>query len=391
MRTSIALAAGLLALSSAGARADLQILGRRSQGRDRGRAGSSHPWALAFLPDGRMLVTERPGRMRIVTPDGKLSPPLQGVPKVVARPARAACSTSRSTATSPATRRSISASPSPRRRRAHRDGARHAAATAKLDDVKVIFRQDGPLSSGNHFGCRIAQSAGQQSVPHAWASISPTATRRRTSTSHLGKIVRIKPDGSVPDDNPFVGRKDAKPEIWSYGHRNRRAPRSIPPPASSGSTSTAPRGGDEINISAAGQELRLAGDRLRRQLRRHEDRQRQAEMPGMEQPIKYWVPSIAPSGMAFYTGDLFPAWKGSLFVGALAGADAGAADARRREGDRRGAPAARPARAHPRRARRAGRRALSATDNSAGRILRSSRRSNRASALTPRQPAPPSA
>ena len=185
-------------------------------------SGLVNPWALAFLPDGRMLVTERPGRMRIVTPDGKLSPPLQGVPKVCGLRPRRPARRRRSTATLRRTARSISASPS-----AAGGGGRTAVARAdsrrrrrRLDDVKVIFRQDGPLSRGNHFGCRIAQSADNNLFVDHSASTSPTATRRRISTIISARSIRITPDGSVPNDNPFVGRKDAKPEIWSYGHRN---------------------------------------------------------------------------------------------------------------------------------------------------------------------------
>jgi glucose/arabinose dehydrogenase len=201
-------------------------------------------------------------------------------------------------------------------------GARTAMARAtlgdgKLDNVKVIFHQDGPPSSGNHFGCRIGQDADS----NLFLTMGDHFTYRDEAQNlgnHLGKIVRIKPDGTVPGDNPFVGRSGAKPEIWSYGHRNSQGAAIHPVTGKLWEHEHGPRGGDEINIPLAGKNygwpvigygIDYSGAKI------HES----TSKPGMEQPIKYWVPSIAPSGMAFYQGDLFPAWKGSLFVGALAG------------------------------------------------------------------------
>ena len=280
--------------------------------------GLVHPWALAFLPDGRMLVTERPGRMRIATPDGKLTPPLKGVPKVAA--------SGQGGLLDVALDRNFAQNKTIYFCFAEPVGgsARTAMARAmladdsRLDDVKVIFHQDGPLSSGNHFGCRIAQTADN----NLFLTMGEHFTDRDEAqklTSHLGKIVRIKPDGSVPNDNPFVGRKDAKPEIWSYGHRNAQGAAINPATGKLWEHEHGPRGGDEVNIPQPGKNygwpvicygVNYDGTPVG---------SGKAEMPGMEQPIKYWVPSIAPSGMAFYQGDLFAAWKGSLFVGALAG------------------------------------------------------------------------
>jgi len=136
--------------------------------------------------------------------------------------------------------------------------------------------------------------------------------------NHLGKVVRIRSDGSVPPDNPFVGKQGAKPEIWSYGHRNSQGAAIHPQTGKLWEHEHGPRGGDEVNIPQAGKNygwpvigygIDYNGDKIH--VSTHKD--------GMEQPVKYWVPSIAPSGMAFYTGDLFPAWRGNLFVGALAG------------------------------------------------------------------------
>jgi glucose/arabinose dehydrogenase len=278
--------------------------------------GLSHPWALAFLPDGRMLVTERPGRMRIVT-DGKLSAPLQGVPKVAASGQGGLLDVAldRDFADNK-TIYFCFAEPAG-------GGARTAMARAtlgdgRLDGVKVIFRQDGPLSSGNHFGCRIAQTSDNNLFLTTGEHFTDRDEAQKL-TSHLGKIVRIKPDGSVPADNPFVGRKEAKPEIWSYGHRNAQGAAIHPVTGKLWEHEHGAKGGDEINIPQPGKNygwpvishgVNYDGTPVG---------SGKTEMPGMEQPIKYWVPSIAPSGMAFYEGELFPAWMGSLFVGALAG------------------------------------------------------------------------
>jgi glucose/arabinose dehydrogenase len=188
---------------------------------------------------------------------------------------------------------------------------------ARLDDVKVIFRQEGPLSSGNHYGCRIVQGRDG----NLWLTMGDHFTYRdeaQNLANHIGKIVRVTPDGAVPRDNPFAGRTDAKAEIWSYGHRNSQGAALHPQTGKLWEHEHGPRGGDEINVPLAGKNygwpvigygVDYSGAKI------HDATAR----PGMEQPIKYWVPSIAPSGMAFYTGDLFPRWKGSLFVGALAG------------------------------------------------------------------------
>ena len=317
MRFSIALAAGLLALSSA---ADAQTF-KSSVGDLKVETvvgGLSHPWALAFLPDGRMLVTERPGRMRIATADGKLTAPLQGVPKVAAYGQGGLLDVvlDRSFVQNK-TIYFCYAEPAG-------GGARTAMARAtladdsRLDDVKVIFRQDGPLSSGNHFGCRIAQSA-DNNLFLTMGEHFVVRDEAQKLTSHLGKIVRIKPDGSVPDDNPFVGRKDAKPEIWSYGHRNAQGAAIHPTTGKLWEHEHGARGGDEVNIPQPGKNYGWPVISFGVNYDGTPVGSGKSEMPGMEQPIKYWVPSIAPSGMAFYGGDLFPTWKGSLFVGALAG------------------------------------------------------------------------
>ena len=343
--------------------------------------GLSQPWALAFLPDGRMLVTERPGRMRIVAPDGKLSAPLQGVPKVAASGQGGLHDVvlDRDFAQNKTIYFCFAEPASGGARTAM---ARAALGDGKLDDVKVIFHQDGPLSSGNHFGCRIAQSADK----NLFLTMGDHFTYRDEAQNlgnHLGKIVRIKPDGSVPGDNPFIGRNDAWPEIWSYGHRNSQGAAIHPATGKLWEHEHGPRGGDEINIPEKGKNygwpvigygIDYSGAKI------HES----TSKSGMEQPIKYWVPSIAPSGMAFYAADLFPAWKGSLFVGALAGQMLVRAHARRRNGHGRRAPAPGLARAHPRRSRRTRRRALSGDRQFGG-----ANPAGRASEITTRLPLTP--
>ncbi|ABD89651.1 PQQ-dependent sugar dehydrogenase [Rhodopseudomonas palustris] len=282
-------------------------------------SGLVNPWALAFLPDRRMLVTEKPGRMRIVTPQGQLSPPLQGVPEVWA--------SGQGGLLDVVVDKSFADNKTLYFCFAERtgNGGRTAVARAKLDDarpprlddVKIIFRQDGPLSKGNHYGCRIAQAPdGNLFVTlgeHFFAR-----DQAQTLANHLGKLIHITPDGAAAKDNPFLGRSDARPEIWSYGHRNPQGLAFNPRSGALWEIEHGPRGGDEVNIIAPGNNygwpvigfgIDYDGSKI------HDS----TIKDGMQQPIKYWVPSIAPSGMAFYIGALFPAWRGSLFTGALAG------------------------------------------------------------------------
>jgi glucose/arabinose dehydrogenase len=279
-------------------------------------SGLVNPWSLAFLPDGRMLVTERPGRMRLVSPEGQLSPPLKGVPEVWA--------SSQGGLLDVITDKSYAQNKTIYFCFAERSsgGGRTAVARAKLndgdgrlDDVKIIFRQQGPLSSGNHYGCRIVQA----NDGNLFVTLGEHFSYRDDAQNlgnHLGKLIRIAPDGSAPPDNPFVGRADAKPEIWSYGHRNEQGLAINPTSGELWETEHGPRGGDEVNIIGKGRNygwpvigygVDYSGAKI------HESTARN----GMEQPIKYWVPSIAPSGMTFYTAKLFPKWTGSLFTGAL--------------------------------------------------------------------------
>jgi len=281
--------------------------------------GLANPWALAFLPDGRMLVTEKPGRLRLVTRDGKMSPSLAGVPAV--RAERQGGLHDVAVDRNFAQNRMIYLCYAEEAG----GGGRTALASARLgegdapalQDTKVIFRQDGPLSSGNHYGCRIAQSA-DGNLFLTMGDHFAYRNEAQNLGNHLGKIVRIRPDGSVPPDNPFVKREGAKPEIWSYGHRNSQGAAINPVTGKLWETEHGPRGGDELNIPEAGKNygwpvigygINYDGTKA------HESTHKE----GMEQPIKQWTPVIAASGMAFYQGDLFPKWKGNLFLGGLAG------------------------------------------------------------------------
>ena len=245
--------------------------------------GLDHPWGLAFLPDGRMLVTERPGRLRIVTRDGKLSPPRRPACRRCAHPVRAACTMSCSTAISPPTGRSISALPNPRpaaaaprMARARLDRRRSAAARRREGDLppggSAVERQSFRLP--HRAGAR-RQSAGSRIGDHF-----TYRDEAQNLANHLGKIVRVTPDGAVPTDNPFVGRSDAKPEIWSYGHRNSAGRRAPSADRQAVGARARPEGRRRGQHPARRQELRLARDRLRHRLRRHQsprvDRRRPA-------------------------------------------------------------------------------------------------------------------
>ena len=281
-------------------------------------SGLVHPWALAFLPDGKMLVTERPGRMRIVSAEGQLSAPLKNVPEVWASGQGGLLDVIADR--NFAQNRTIFFCYAERTNGGGRTAvarARLNEAGGRLDETKVIFRQEGPLSSGNHYGCRIAQA----NDGNLFVTLGEHFSHRdeaQNLSNHLGKVIRITPDGSAPPDNPFVGRKGAKPEIWSYGHRNEQGLTINPATGELWEVEHGPRGGDEVNVIEKGKNygwpvigfgVDYSGAKI------HEA----TAKPGMEQPVKYWVPSISPSGAVFYTGKLFPKWDGSLFTGALSG------------------------------------------------------------------------
>ncbi|HYW60817.1 MAG TPA: PQQ-dependent sugar dehydrogenase [Xanthobacteraceae bacterium] len=322
------IAIGLLAAACAAAPSAAQTQGSQTQGLRTREFPSSigplalttvaqglvHPWSLAFLPDGRMLVTERPGRMRIVDRNGALSRALAGVPRVhtggqaglldvrldgnyASNHVIYFCYTTNGSGAAAVARARLVEDPTP-----------------QLDEVKVIFTQRGPGGAAN-LGCRIVQADDGNLFVTLGDHFRPRDEAQNLA-NHIGKIVRIRPDGEVPSDNPFVDRAGARPEIWAYGVRNPQGLAFDPMTGRLWENEHGPRGGDEVNIIEKGKNYGwpvigygIDYDGTRIHASTHKS--------GMEQPLWYWVPSIAPSGMAFCSGELFNRWNGSIFVGAL--------------------------------------------------------------------------
>jgi len=277
--------------------------------------GLEHPWGLAFLPDGRMLVTERPGRLRMVGKDGGLSAPLAGVPAVQARGQGGLLDVALDPRFGENRLVYLSyAEPG--------DGGTAGTAVARgrlgetgLEDVRVIYRQRPKVSGSNHFGSRLVFARDgtlfvTQGERYAYRDAA------QDLASGLGKIVRIQPDGAVPADNPFVGRAGAQPEIWSYGHRNVQSATRHPETGQLWIVEHGPRGGDELNTPEAGKNYGWPVITYGREYWGPKIGEGTAK-PGMEQPLYYWDPVIAPSGLLFYTGDAISGWKGSLLIGSL--------------------------------------------------------------------------
>jgi glucose/arabinose dehydrogenase len=282
--------------------------------------GLNHPWGLAFLPDGRMLVTERPGRLRIVSADGALSVPLTGLPAVEARGQGGLLDI----ALDPgfATNGLIYWSYAEPRGGGVNNTAVcrgrlvHDPSAPRVDEVQMIYRQAPSLNSGQHFGSRLVFGRdGTLFVTQGDRGITEGRMQAQRMDSLVGKIVRINADGSIPGDNPFVGKPGVRPEIWSLGHRNVQAATLHPATGELWEVEHGTRGGDEVNLVRKGKDygwptiaygIEYSGGTITGGITARD---------GMEQPLYYWDPVIAPSGMAFYTADLFPAWKGSLFIG----------------------------------------------------------------------------
>ena len=279
--------------------------------------GLEHPWGFEPLPDGRFLVTERPGRLRIVSGDGTISPPLAGVPRVAAvnqgglldvalDPAFASNSIIYLSFSEPGEGGTSTAV------------ARARLTATGLQDVRVIYSQVPKVGSSGHFGSRIVfRRDGTMFVTQGDRQANQFRGQAQDLGSGIGKIVRINTDGSIPRDNPFTGREGARLEIWSYGHRNVQAAALHPETGQLWTVEHGARGGDELNHPEAGKNYGwpvitygrdYSGSRIGEG----------TERAGMEQPVYYWDPVIAPSGMTFYTGDAFPGWKGSILVGGLA-------------------------------------------------------------------------
>jgi glucose/arabinose dehydrogenase len=277
------------------------------------------PWGLAFLPDGRMLVTEKAGRLRVVTPDGSISEPVAGLPPVDARGQGGLLDV----ALDPefGSNSLIYWSYAEPRE----DGENNTAVARgrfmdgtppRVENVEVIYHQAPSYRSTLHFGSRLVFARdGTLFVTQGDRSVPGGRMQAQNLDSGIGKVVRINKDGSIPRDNPFVGKTGVRPEIFAIGIRNIQAAALHPVTGELWEVEHGTRGGDEINIIRAGKDygwptiaygIEYNGSPITGGITAKE---------GMEQPIYYWDPVIGPSGMVFYTGDLFPAWKGSLFVG----------------------------------------------------------------------------
>jgi len=275
--------------------------------------GLEHPWGLAVLPDGRMLVTERPGRLRIAAPDGTLSEPLTGVPPVYARGQGGLLDVALSPGFAQDRLVYLSFS-EPGEGGAGTAVARGRLGERGLEGTQVIWRQQPKVQGPNHWGSRLAfRPDGTLFV--TLGDRFGYRERAQDLSVTLGKVVRINADGSIPSDNPFVGRADARPEIWSYGHRNVQAA-TVDARGQLWTVEHGARGGDELNNPQPGKNygwpvitygVDYSGARIGIGTAK----------AGMEQPVYYWDPVIAPSGATFYTGSAFPDWRGDLLIGSL--------------------------------------------------------------------------
>jgi len=276
--------------------------------------GLDHPWAVAFLPDGRMLVTERPGRLRLIE-EGQLNPmPISGLPNIKAH-GQGGLLDLILHPNYPDNGWLYFSYAEP-----DRNGYGTAVARARLDglqlrDLEVIFRMNKKSSSGHHFGSRLAFDRDG----YLYISVGERGERQLAQdlSTDNGSIIRLHDDGHIPADNPFVNTPGALPEIYSYGHRNPQGLALNPATGKIWSHEHGPKGGDEINIIRPGRNYGWPIITYGREYVLGTKIGEGTHKNGMEQPIYYWDPSIAPSGMAFYNGDKYPGWRGNLFVGAL--------------------------------------------------------------------------
>ncbi|MFP5440380.1 MAG: PQQ-dependent sugar dehydrogenase [Gammaproteobacteria bacterium] len=285
--------------------------------------GLDHPWSLAFLPDGMLLVTERVGRLRTIDARGVLSAPIAGVPAVDARGQGGLFDVHLDPAFASNRRLFLSWAALDG---AHANGLAVASATLSRDnralrDLKIIFRQQPAAISTGHFGGRLVIG----SDGNLFVTLGDRQTREeRGKAQHLdkhhGKIVRIRVDGSIPADNPFLKTAGARPETWSLGHRNVQGAALHPQTGELWASEHGPQGGDEINVVKRGRNYGWPVITYGCEYGTCRKLGEGTAKTGMEQPLTYWVPkSTAPSGLAFYTGDRYPGWKGNLFSGSLAG------------------------------------------------------------------------
>jgi len=283
--------------------------------------GLQNPWGLAFLPDGEFLVTERAGRLRIVAPNGNLSAPVQGLPEIDDGGQGGLLDVVLDSAFS--TNRTLyfcfsEAGPAGNSTALAR--AQLARNPDRLENLRILFSQRPKVASTAHFGCRIVESRTDGKADgKLFMTLGERYSRRedaQTLDNHHGKVIRINKDGTVPADNPLVKLAGALPEIWSWGHRNPQGA-ALSPDGTLWTHEHGPQGGDEVNLSKPGRNYgwpaitygeNYGGGKIGEG----------TSKPGMEQPLHYWVPSIAPSGMAFVTSERYGKdWVGNLMVGSL--------------------------------------------------------------------------
>lgn len=282
-------------------------------------SGLENPWGVSFLPGGRYLVTERPGRLRLIGADGKIGAPIAGLPAIAAGGQGGLLDVLADSGFEK--NRTLYFCFSEPEASGSGNGTALASTQlsadgARLENLKIIFSQKPKVASRSHFGCRIVEARDGT----LFLTLGDRFSRKDDAQkldNHLGKVVRVNKDGSVPKDNPFVGKAGALPEIWSYGHRNGQGA-ALAPDGRFWMTEHGPQGGDEINIPQAGRNYgwpvitygeNYGGGKIGDGITARD---------GMEQPLHYWVPSIAASGMAFLTSDRYGGgWKGNLFVGSL--------------------------------------------------------------------------
>jgi aldose sugar dehydrogenase len=280
----------------------------------------SSPWGMDFLPDGRLLISERTGSLVIVSTTGQISAPISGLPSILVGGQGGLLDVS--LAPDFATSRMIYFSFSQ-----DRGNGKNATAVARarlstneasLENLQVIFQQQPAWASSLHFGSRLVWSnAGLLYVTLGERSNPDSRVFAQDINTHLGKVIRINADGTAPSTNPFVGNPDAKAEVWSYGHRNPQSAAVHPVTGDLWTVEHGPRGGDELNRPEAGKNygwpiitygIDYNGSPIGAGI---------TSKTGMEQPVYFWDPVIAPAGMTFYKGNMFPSWKGNLFISSM--------------------------------------------------------------------------
>jgi glucose/arabinose dehydrogenase len=276
--------------------------------------GLKHPWSMAFLPDGRILVTERPGRLRIIE-QGKLqTDPVAGLPSIAAKGQGGLLDV----ALHPDYINNgwiyfsyVAGSGN----KIGTEVGRGRLVNEQITDWQSLFRLQPKSSTGRHFGSRLVFD--RENYLYITLGDRGERFRAQDPNDHAGSVIRLHDDGSIPADNPFIGQPGKRAEIYSYGHRNGQGAALHPQTGDLWIHEHGPQGGDELNIIEAGKNYGWPVITYGKEYGSGDDIGEGTHKAGMQQPLYHWVPSIAPSGMAFYSGDKFPAWQGNLFIGSL--------------------------------------------------------------------------